>query len=130
MVRSSRTKSHLPGHSPPASQAGRRVGPTFWPSALLVISTTAHSRWLSLLYSILRPKLGYELYCYIVKSKSLEELNINSSGRSSQAEHGNGQQSKGVPLTGLFSLSPYIDVTCTNTIIQNLTYSFQRRKKT
>jgi hypothetical protein len=26
-ARPSRTKSHLPGHSPPASQAGRRVGP-------------------------------------------------------------------------------------------------------
>ncbi len=27
-ARPSRTKSHLPGHSPSASQAGRRVGPT------------------------------------------------------------------------------------------------------
>ncbi len=26
-ARPSRTKSHLPGHSPPASQAGRRLGP-------------------------------------------------------------------------------------------------------
>ncbi len=26
-ARSSRTKSHMPGHSPSASQAGRRVGP-------------------------------------------------------------------------------------------------------
>jgi hypothetical protein len=26
-ARPSRTKSHLPGHAPPASQAGRRVGP-------------------------------------------------------------------------------------------------------
>ncbi len=26
-ARPSRTKSHLPGHSPPASQAGSRVGP-------------------------------------------------------------------------------------------------------
>jgi hypothetical protein len=26
-ARPSRTKSHAPGHSPPASQAGRRVGP-------------------------------------------------------------------------------------------------------
>jgi hypothetical protein len=26
-VRPSRIKSHLPGHFPPASQAGRRVGP-------------------------------------------------------------------------------------------------------
>jgi hypothetical protein len=27
-ARLSHTKSHLPGHSSPASQAGRRVGPT------------------------------------------------------------------------------------------------------
>jgi hypothetical protein len=30
------TNSHLPGHSPPASQAGRRVWPALWPSASLV----------------------------------------------------------------------------------------------
>jgi hypothetical protein len=29
ITRSPRTKSHLPGDSPPASQAGRRVGPAF-----------------------------------------------------------------------------------------------------
>ncbi len=32
----SRTKSHLPGHSSRASQAGRRVEPTLYPSASLV----------------------------------------------------------------------------------------------
>ncbi len=32
----SRTKSHLPGHFPPASQAGRRVGPALLLSASLV----------------------------------------------------------------------------------------------
>ncbi len=31
------TKTHLPGHSPPAGQAGRRVGPALEPSASLVI---------------------------------------------------------------------------------------------
>ncbi len=36
--RPSRTKSHLPGNSPPASQAGRRVGPALHPSASLVKS--------------------------------------------------------------------------------------------
>ncbi len=37
MAHPSRTKSHLPGHSPPASQAGRRVGQALWPSASLFI---------------------------------------------------------------------------------------------
>jgi hypothetical protein len=33
-------KSHLPGHSHPASQAGRRVWPALWPSASLYIPAT------------------------------------------------------------------------------------------
>ncbi len=38
----SRTKSHLlPGHSPPASQAGRRVGPALKPSASLGLTSNA-----------------------------------------------------------------------------------------
>jgi hypothetical protein len=32
------TKSHLPGHSPPASQTGRRVGPSLLPSASLFVT--------------------------------------------------------------------------------------------
>jgi hypothetical protein len=36
-VRPSRIKSHLPGHSPRASQRSRRVGPTLYTSASLVI---------------------------------------------------------------------------------------------
>ncbi len=35
-ARPSRTKSHLPGHSPLASQAERHVGPALYPSASLV----------------------------------------------------------------------------------------------
>jgi hypothetical protein len=34
----SRTKSHLPGHSPPASQAGRRVGPALSPLTSLAVA--------------------------------------------------------------------------------------------
>ncbi len=33
-----RTKSHLPGHSPPASHSGYRFRPALYPSASLVIS--------------------------------------------------------------------------------------------
>jgi hypothetical protein len=39
-ARLSRTKSHLPGHSPPASQAGRRVGPALYPSVSLFTTAT------------------------------------------------------------------------------------------
>ncbi len=35
-ARPSRTESHLPGHSPPASQADRLVGPALYPSASVV----------------------------------------------------------------------------------------------
>ncbi len=35
VARLSRTKSHLPGHPPPASKAGRRVGPELKPSVSL-----------------------------------------------------------------------------------------------
>jgi hypothetical protein len=31
-------QSHLPAHSPPASQAGRRIKPAFYPSASLVFT--------------------------------------------------------------------------------------------
>ncbi len=43
--RSSGTKSHLPGHSTPARQAGRRVGPVLQPSAsLVVVARVGNSR--------------------------------------------------------------------------------------
>jgi hypothetical protein len=42
-VRPSRAKSHLPGGSPPASQAGRRVGSALWPSASLGVTTSSYS---------------------------------------------------------------------------------------
>ncbi len=40
-LRPSRTKSHLPGHSPPASQVCRRVGPALWLSASLDAATAS-----------------------------------------------------------------------------------------
>jgi hypothetical protein len=75
----SRTESHLPGHSPPASQSGRRVGQPCWASPLVFGLTES-----TILYIIKFQILGRALwYCHtngsilLVKYALLPSQNVH-----------------------------------------------------